>query len=354
MKHYTTGLVFGLFLLLSAAEAIAGIETPGFRRINSPTSGSYSIRYLPASVDQSQPAPVIVFLHGSGSSPEFWQDILSPLADDLGFVLLLPKSDEFLGFGPGKDEETIRETLDILGETILLDESRISIAGHSAGGAYAIVLGLQARSRFSGIFSLSSPYRIVLSLGDPAYTPPVRMYYGTDDPNYQGGSRSALVDQMQRLGVPLTEEIRDGFGHNTWPDTTFPDGFSFLLSQSYRTAWDCIPSRQRLCLNKGRFAVEATWRDFQDNTGTAQAVPLGSDDSGMLWFFRDNNWEVLVKVIDACSGPGRYWVLGSASTNVEYTLSVTDMSTGQTETYFNPLGNNSAAITDTSSFATCP
>ncbi len=117
----------------------------------------------------------------------------------------------------------------------------------------------------------------------------------------------------------------------------------------------CIPSTGRLCLNDGRFAVEAEWRDFRDRTGRGTAVPLDSTDSGLMWFFNSNNLEVLVKVLDACSGPtNRFWVFAAATTNVEYTLRVMDMMTGEERIYVNPLGSSADAITDTMAFATCP
>lgn len=48
------------------------------------------------------------------------------------------------------------------------------------------------------------------------------------------------------------------------------------------------------------------------------------------------------------------WVLAAATTNVEYTLTVTDTQTDEERVYGNPLGVQSPAITDTSAFATCP
>jgi len=297
---------------------------------------------------------VIVFLHGSGSSPEGWQSILAPLADDLSAVFLVPKSLENLGFGPGDDQRTIEDALDLLRGEISVDDERVSISGHSAGGAYAAVLAYQTVSRFSGVFILSSPYRTVLSIADPAYTAPIRMYYGRDDPNFQGGSYQAMRTQWNRLGISQEEEIRGSFGHNDWPETTLPDGFQFLLSQRYSTSEGCVPSDLRLCLQNGRFAVEGTWRNFQGETGNAHAVPLGSDDSGMLWFFRDSNWEVLIKVLNGCANNGHYWVLASASTTVEYQLRVTDLQTGQFQLFYNNLGEASPAITDVTSFGTCP
>lgn len=357
MRSWTAPLALATVVLtlnILAPKAEAGEPSPGWKRILVPATGSNAERYLPPGVNPAVPSPVIVFLHGSGSSPNAWMPILEPIADDLGTLLLLPKSVEFLGFGPGDDATTIEVALEVLKSEIAVDEQRISIAGHSAGAAYAAVLAYQKRSRFSGVFLLSSPYRIVLDLADPAYTAPLRMYYGTEDPNYQGGAYVALQSQWERLGIPVTEEIRPGFGHSDWPETTLPDGFQFLLAQSYETEAGCEPTGERLCLQGGRFAVEASWRNFRGETGNAHAVPLGSDDSGMLWFFRDSNWEMLVKILNGCPNNGRYWVLASASTTVEYTLTVTDVETGQTEEYFNPLGNPSPAITDTQSFAVCP
>ena len=39
-----------------------------------------------------------------------------------------------------------------------------------------------------------------------------------------------------------------------------------------------------LCLQGNRFGVEASWRDFQGNTGVGKTVPLTAD-TGLFWFF---------------------------------------------------------------------
>ena len=93
--------------------------------------------------------------------------------------------------------------------------------------------------------------------------------------------------------------------------------------------------------------------DAQGATGRGQAVVGGSDDSGLFWFFDANNWEMLVKVLDACPLNQRHWVFAAATTDIQYTLRVTDLVTGDVNEYFNPLGNASAAITDSNAFATC-
>lgn len=116
----------------------------------------------------------------------------------------------------------------------------------------------------------------------------------------------------------------------------------------------CFPNATSVCLNGERFRVSVTWRAFQGETGSGQVVPFGADDSGLFWFFAPDNWELLIKVIAGCPVNNRYWVFAAATTNVEYTITVTDTQTGASKQYFNPLGRSAPAITDTEAFATCP
>ena len=109
-----------------------------------------------------------------------------------------------------------------------------------------------------------------------------------------------------------------------------------------------------LFLNDGRFEVEVDWLDFEGKDGPGHVVQFCSADSGLFWFFGKDNWELLIKVLDACTFNERFWVFAAATTNVQYSLHVTDTESGVTQTYFNPLGQTSTAITDTSAFATCP
>jgi hypothetical protein len=110
----------------------------------------------------------------------------------------------------------------------------------------------------------------------------------------------------------------------------------------------CTPSPQRLCLQGGRFAVEAAWKDFQGKTGTGTAVPL-SGDTGFFWFFAPTNVEVVAKVLDGRALGGKFWFFYGALSNVEYTLTVTDTQTGAVKTYRNPSGQF-GSVADTAAF----
>ena len=116
----------------------------------------------------------------------------------------------------------------------------------------------------------------------------------------------------------------------------------------------CQAGDEAMCLNGGRFQITVDWENFEGVTGQGQVVPFGTDDSGLLWFFRADNWEVLVKIIDGCEANENFWVFAAATTNVHYALRILDTETGVEKTYSNPLGNSADAIIDTLAFPTCP
>lgn len=117
----------------------------------------------------------------------------------------------------------------------------------------------------------------------------------------------------------------------------------------------CIPSATELCLNDDRFRLAVTWRDFEGGEGEGVAVPVaGRDDTGMFWFFNQDNVELTVKVLDGCGVNGHYWVFVSPGSTVDWELTVTDTLHDESRTYGNALGDVPSLIPDTAAFATCP
>jgi len=110
----------------------------------------------------------------------------------------------------------------------------------------------------------------------------------------------------------------------------------------------CQPAADRLCLAGGRFAVTIAWQDFTGGSGHGLRLPL-TDDTGAFWFFRDDNPEVVVKVLDARAVNGHFWVFYGALTNVAFRLEVTDTATGAQRVYENPSGHF-ASLGDAAAF----
>jgi hypothetical protein len=113
----------------------------------------------------------------------------------------------------------------------------------------------------------------------------------------------------------------------------------------------CVADAHTLCLNSGRFRVQVAWEKPDGETGQASVVPGTSDDSGVLWFFDEDNWEMLIKVLDGCAVTNHYWVFFAATTNVQFVVTVTDTQTGAVKTYVNPQGTSADAVTDTAALA---
>lgn len=112
----------------------------------------------------------------------------------------------------------------------------------------------------------------------------------------------------------------------------------------------CIPSDTALCLNKGRFQVQANYRTKAGQQGAAQVVKL-TDETGYLWFFNSANVEAVVKILDACGLNNNFWVFAGGLTDVEVTLTVTDTETGKSKTYTNPQGKAFQPIQDTAALS---
>lgn len=115
----------------------------------------------------------------------------------------------------------------------------------------------------------------------------------------------------------------------------------------------CLPSPTALCAQGGRFKIEAQWRNMMLQTGVG-TPRSDTDEGGMFWFFSPNTYDLTVKVLNHCSDTQRFWMFAGATTNVEYTITVTDTSTGATKKYVNPMGQPMPALTDPDAFATCP
>jgi len=76
-------------------------------------------------------------------------------------------------------------------------------------------------------------------------------------------------------------------------------------------------------------------------------------DSGLFWFFWEDNLELAVKVLDGCALNGRYWVYSAGLTNVAVTLRVEDTLSGGVWEHTNPPGHAYPPLLDSSALAVC-
>jgi len=116
----------------------------------------------------------------------------------------------------------------------------------------------------------------------------------------------------------------------------------------------CIEDENTLCLNDDRFQLTVDWERANGRMGVGKAVEL-TNDTGYFWFFNRTNVEMVVKVLDACSGTiNKFWVFAGGLTNVGVVMRVVDTETCTSKTYTNPIDVAFQPIQDTSAFDTCP
>lgn len=114
----------------------------------------------------------------------------------------------------------------------------------------------------------------------------------------------------------------------------------------------CVASGSVLCLNQGRFRLEARWKNFFGEEGMGRTLPQ-TDDTGAFYWVDPNNIEMTIKVLDGRLENNHFWVFYGALSNLEFTLAVADTQTGRCKEYLNPLGTF-ASVGDTAAFFELP
>ena len=177
--------------------------------------------------------------------------------------------------------------------------------------------------------------------------------YGTVMAAWGGNYSRFSTYPAHHDGLPMGDELANAAEALLY---TVEDASNYSPTKVFDPAPDheCAEGPTRSCMQKGRFLVEARV-SYVDAAGTpvndaparVEDVGLG-DTSSLFHFFDRSNPELLVKVLDGCGVNGKYWVFGSAATDLDYSVLVTDNATGVTLPYrrngANPLINDAEAF----------
>jgi hypothetical protein len=146
-------------------------------------------------------------------------------------------------------------------------------------------------------------------------------------------------------------------------DTLTLSGFNFFLGGSTGTSGAaCTPSATTLCIDQSsgdrRFMIQVHFHTSQGGglSGSGNAIALSSvgvTQGGIFWFFGSSNPEMLIKVLDGCNLTSHFWVFFAATTNVAFTVTVTDTMTGHQAVYTNADLHAALPVQDTAAL-TCP
>ncbi len=111
----------------------------------------------------------------------------------------------------------------------------------------------------------------------------------------------------------------------------------------------CGGDSSSVCLNRSRFRLDVTWSQPGGASGPGVGGRL-EDETGVFWFFTNNNFELVGKVLDACAINNRFWFFAGGLTNVGVKIDLTDTKTGAAKRYEHKAGPPFATITDTAGF----
>lgn len=350
-----SALVAQLLSIPTVLETAVEAQIVGWHEYDLPGTEGRAVVYLPPGLDLASPHALIVFLHGAGGRPHHYRSFVQSAARSEEVVVVLPESSNF-GWGLGNDLERIEQSVALVQSQMEIDPGRVGIAGHSAGGGMALLVGLHPTSIYNAVFQMSSPYVTVGALPS-GYSPPLRQYYGVGDPNFTA-ARPLLNAQWLSLGVDLHEQIEPAYDHGDWPPGTIESGFR-LIRDTERPL-ETLPGIEppsppcgdanRLCLLDEQFEVEVQWTTQHGASGAGHVSSAFGADSGVFWFFEPDNWELMIKVIDGCAVNGHVWVFAAATTDVGIELRVRRRVDGAERVYQNPSGAPAPATTDTGAF----
>ena len=175
-------------------------------------TGRDGLLYVPPGLRPDRSAPLVVSLHGAGGNAQQAVDLLRPLADEHGLVVLAPESrastwDALLGhYGP--DVAHLDRSLAHTFERLHVDPGRLAIAGFSDGASYALCLGLANGDLFGDVLAFSPGFSAPpLRRGSPR----VFVSHGTGDRVLPIGATSRrLVPRLRGEGYDVRYHEFDG------------------------------------------------------------------------------------------------------------------------------------------------
>jgi predicted esterase len=216
-----TGCAFTQSDRVSAASAARLLARPG-NEVSGSEPGLHplglrpkrdALLYVPESANPAEPAPLLVYLHGATGSEQQGIRRYSSLADEFGFLLLSPASQEGTwdamegGYGP--DVRIIDQALTRAFAARQVDARRIALSGFSDGASYALGLGLANGDLFGSVLAFSPGF--IPPGGKRAGKPRIFVSHGRNDSVLPIASCSRrLVPELRQAGYAVTYREFDG------------------------------------------------------------------------------------------------------------------------------------------------
>lgn len=256
--------------------------------------------HVPATIKDGKPKPLVVVLHGyNGTGKHALEAFLdvqtnATAAKVDGYVLAPAAHGNTFYRGPG--ERDVLEILDWAVQALVVDKSRVTIAGASMGGTGTAELAFHYPDRFAALSPLCG-YQSYYVRRDTALQPlrqwerkvmhrfspassaeagrylPMFLAHGLKDKPLENSK--VLTNRYRQLGYNLTEDWPD-LGHAVWKRSWAHAGLFSWLSQKQRVA---DPSRVTLAAAALRHA-KSHWLSLTELDAQAEISQVDAEFKG--------------------------------------------------------------------------
>lgn len=214
------------------AAPVSRSTRTGLLRLDGPSGDLLGLAYVPAPTGD-RPYRLVLLLHGAGGSPRQGLDLLLPLADSRGLLLLAPKSAagtwDVIVDGFGVDVRRIDRVLEEVVDAYAVEAA--VVGGFSDGASYALSLGLTNGDLFGAVIAFSPGFAAPLVRHG---RPQVFVSHGTGDRVLPVNACSRrLVPQLKALDYPVTY-VEFAGGHEV-PEPVRDRAVAWLLPAAERT-----------------------------------------------------------------------------------------------------------------------
>lgn len=179
----------------------------------------------PPDHDPTQPAPLVIALHGYGGRADDYPALWRGAAARAGAVLVIPQGVRKAGPGyswqdPDEAELILDLTLEWTKRQVAIDEKRMVLTGFSQGGFIAMALGVRHPALFVGVIPMAGGYIPEIDAPPPASTIGAPGYYfmvGSLD-----GAAPAVrqaAEDFATAGYRVRLRVLPGTGHSFPRDT---------------------------------------------------------------------------------------------------------------------------------------
>jgi len=190
--------------------------------------GRDGLLFVPVAATKG-PVPLLVWLHGAGSSAKNSWETVRHEAEDRGIAVVLPDSRESSwnfkhgDFGP--DLQFINAALNLAFASVPVNPAHVILGGFSLGGLMALSLGPSNGDLFGWILAFSPVGMDVAGrVGNPRYF----IAHGTRDPLVSiAGSSRAIVPVLREAGANVV--YREFEGEHEVPDVVLQEALTRAL-----------------------------------------------------------------------------------------------------------------------------